>query len=101
MTHWSTGSTAVGLGLLAIPDVPLGLAITFFGGGPVVATKAIIALNIVGGGLFLFGRSGWGDQWGHDEFVSRGPMGNLVEVIADECNPFDPSPTRRCRIFDF
>jgi hypothetical protein len=97
MTHWSTGSTAVGLGILAIPDWLL-----FFLMPPRVAAGISIALNLTGGGLLLFGRSGWADEWGHPDGVpARTVFGELVQAVAEDCDPFDPSPLRKCHAFDF
>jgi hypothetical protein len=101
MTHWSTGSTATGLVLFLIPDVAVGAVGAFFG-GPVGAGVAIVGVNVVAGGLFLFGTSGWGDDWGHPEGTpARTVFGKLVMAVAEDCDPFDPSPLRRCHAFDF
>jgi len=103
MTHWSTGTTAVGLGILAIPEALI-FALALPGGpiGLAAATKVSIALNVAGGGLFLFGRTGWADEWGHPDGVpARTVFGELVQAVAEDCDPFDPSPLRKCHAFDF
>jgi len=99
MTHWSTGTTAAGLALLAIPDW------VFFIPGlmpPRVAAALLVGINVTGGGLFLFGRTGWADEWGHPDSVpARTVFGELVQAVAEDCDPFDPSPLRKCNVFDF
>ncbi len=101
MTHWSTRSTFTGLVLFAIPDVFVGAIGAYFG-GPAGAAAAITGVNVVAGGFFLFGRTGWADEWGHPDGVpARTVFGELVQAVAEDCDPFDPSPLRKCHAFDF
>jgi len=100
MTHWSTGFTTAGIVLFLVPD-PLVMAVGAYFGGPVGAGVAVVGVNVVAGGFFLFGRSGIADEWGHDEPVARTVFGELVEFVADSCDPFDPDPLRKCHAFDF